>query len=137
MIIAFIAAFISFLVLDFLWLGFVVKDFNLKQLSEIGRIVDGDFQILYGPAVMAYVFMTLTVVIFVLPLVQGGSWTKAFFYGALMGLFAYGIFDMTNLAILKNYPVPFSMVDMAWGTFVFGATTVITKFATEKAATLL
>ena len=36
--------------------------------------------------------------------------------GALLGLFAYGTYDLTNLATLKGWPVFLSILDMAWGT---------------------
>jgi uncharacterized membrane protein len=130
MILAFVVATITFVVLDFLWLGFVVKDFNLRQLAEIGRIVDGDFQILYGPAAVTYVLMAIGVVVFVLPQVENSTWGPTFLKGALLGLVVYGVFDTTNWAIMKNYPPAFALADIAWGTFVTGAVTLITKAAT-------
>ncbi len=124
---AFGISFFAFIVLDFLWLGFVVKKFNLNQLAEIGRIENGDFSLLYAPAAVTYVFMAALVTFFVLPkLASGGEWLHAFGWGALMGLLVYGVFDMTNLTILKNYPIPFLAADMAWGTVVFGIVSVIT-----------
>ncbi len=37
--------------------------------------------------------------------------------GALFGLFAYATYDLTNLAVVRDWPVTLSFVDMAWGTF--------------------
>lgn len=119
---------LAFAALDFLWLGFVVKDFNLRQLSLIGRIEDGRFDLLYAPVWIVYLLMAASVAYFVLPRIPSGAplW-QAFLNGAAMGLIAFGIFDMTNLAILKNYPVPFALVDMAWGTFAYGAVTCLAR----------
>ena len=123
----FSVAFVSFLILDFLWLGFVVKDFNLRQLADIGRIENGQFNLAYFPAVLVYVLMALGVVVFVLPKVAGEtSILWPFLWGALLGFIIYGVFDMTNLAVLKNYPLQFAMMDMAWGTLAFGVVTVLT-----------
>jgi uncharacterized membrane protein len=128
LILQFVVALVSFAVLDTIWLGFVMKDFNLRALSEIGRIEDGKFQLAYFPAAVVYVLMALAVVIFVLPRVQEPSpWWFVFGIGALMGLVVYGVFDMTNLAILKNYPWSFALADIAWGTFAFGAVTLISN----------
>ena len=44
-----------------------------------------------------------------------------------MGFVVYGIFDMTNMAILKNYPLLFAAVDMSWGTFAFIVVSAILK----------
>lgn len=127
MIKAFLVSFFSFIVIDFLWLGFVVKKFNLQQLADIGRIQNGDFKILYGPAVLVYVFMAAAVAFFVLPkFTSETSVLHVFLWGALMGLIIYGVYDMTNMSILKNYPWAFAIADMAWGTFVFAVVTFIT-----------
>ncbi len=117
----------AFIILDLIWLGLIIKNFNLRQLAEIGRIVDGDFKILYVPAAITYLLMSAAIVIFVLPVAQAGSDLRSFFLGAVMGLIVYGVFDMTNLAILKNYPLAFAGVDMAWGSFVFGAASLVAK----------
>ena len=124
----FSVAFVSFLILDFLWLGFVVKDFNLRQLAEIGRIENGNFNLAYFPAVLVYVLMALGVVVFVLPKVAEAeaSVLWPFLWGALLGFVVYGVYDLTNLAVLKNYPLQFAMLDVAWGTLAFGIVTVLT-----------
>lgn len=39
-------------------------------------------------------------------------------YGAVLGLAAYGIYDMTNLSTLRGWPLHLTIVDMIWGTFL-------------------
>jgi uncharacterized membrane protein len=122
---AFLAAFASFLLLDFLWLGIVMKNFNKRHLAEVGRIEEGEFRILYLPALGVYFLMALAVAVFVLPRLQDASWWAPLAWGGLMGLIVYGVYDLTNLAILKHYPLPFVAADMAWGVFVFAASTFV------------
>ncbi len=124
----FIVALVSFLVLDGLWLGLVAKNFNLRQLREIGRIENGTFELQYLPAALAYLLMALAVAAFArLTWAGDPPYGHTFAWGALLGLVVFGVFDLTNLAILKNYPLAFALVDMAWGTFAFGAVSVITR----------
>ena len=54
----------------------------------------------------------------VLPGLSGGSAGTALLHGAVLGLAAYGTYDITNLSTLKNWPLAMSLVDMAWGTFL-------------------
>ncbi len=123
----FLVAFVLFVILDLIWLGFVMKDFNMRQLADIGRIENGAFQVNYTAALIVYVLMALAIPFYVLPqLTAVDSHMKVFLTGALLGLIVYGVFDMTNLAILKNYPIPFIAPDMAWGALVYGLVTVIT-----------
>lgn len=125
----FVVVLLLFLILDFLWFRFVVRDFNLKELSEIGRIKDGKFDLLMVPAIATYILMTLSIVLFVIPRISDNdSWLIAFASGSAMGLIVYGIFDLTNLAIMKNYPIRFLIVDMIWGTVSFGIVSVLSSF---------
>ena len=48
----------------------------------------------------------LNVIFAVLPGLAEGGWTKALLWGGLFGLFAYGTYDLTNLATLKNWSSP-------------------------------
>ncbi len=124
-------ALVSFLVLDIAWIGVVMKKFNLNQLADLGRIENGQFNVLFPAAIPVYFLMAFLVVAFVLPrFTPTSSIGQVAVWGALMGLAVYGVYDLTNLAILKNYPIPFAVVDMSWGTFAFAAVTVIThKFS--------
>jgi len=125
----FILALFSFLVLDLIWLGFVMKEFNMRQLAQIGRIENGVFQLQVAPAIVTYLLMAWAVTEYVLPrLTRQDSLLKVFFSGAPLGLIIYGVFDMTNLAILNGYPLAFVGPDMAWGTFVFGLVTVTVEY---------
>ena len=50
---------------------------------------------------------------------------EAFF----LGFCTYGIYDGTNYAIFKNYPLSFAMMDTIWGGTLFALTTwIVRKF---------
>ncbi len=120
---------LSFLLIDFIWLAFIAKDFYMKHLQGIGRIQGGSFDLIMWAAVAVYVLMSIGLVYFIIPKVQTEpSWLMVFAIGALYGFISYGIYDMTNLATLKDWNLQLALVDMAWGTFLCGIVTVITKF---------
>ena len=126
MIKSFFISFVAFVIFDFIWLGYVVAGFNVRQLAAIGRIENGKFDVLYAPAVLVYVLLALAVTFFVLPVCgPDSSWWRSFLYGSLMGLVIYGVYDMTNLSILKDYPLKFAAADIAWGVFVCGAVSAL------------
>ena len=101
---------------DYIWLKFIVGDFFLQELSLIARIKDKQFDLLILPALGSYLLMCLSVVIFIRP--HYHTYTSALMFGAMLGFFLYGVFDLTNMALLKNYSWKFVAVDMAWGTFL-------------------
>jgi uncharacterized membrane protein len=96
---------------DLVWLGVVAKGFYQRQLGQLMR---PDVQWL--PAVMFYLIYVAALVVFVAaPAVERQSVARAIGYGAFFGLAAYAAFDLTGLALLKDFPVAAAVVDLAWG----------------------
>ncbi len=118
-------SFVTILILDYVWLGLIMNKFYTENLSVIARIQDGKIQPVYWAAAVVYVLLAVGVVYFVLPKVEpGSSYLNIFLAGALMGLIIYGVYDMTNYATLKDFPVNLAFADMAWGATVTGLATI-------------
>lgn len=115
--IAYLATGIVFLVLDAIWLSFAANKLYRPLMGEM--LMDG-FRLL--PAALFYLIYIAGVVFFaVSPALSGNKWTVAMGYGALLGLFAYATYDLTNLATLRGWPVIVTIADMSWGTIVTAA----------------
>ena len=80
-----------------------------------------------APAAIAfYALYVVGIVIFaVSPALQSESWRTALIYGSLFGFFAYGTYNMTNLATLRGWPMSMVAVDMLWGTAISGASAAL------------
>ena len=90
------------------------RSFYREQLSDL-LLPSPNFII----AALFYLFFAITVVVLaILPRLETGSAWTAIGYGALLGLAAYGTYDITNLSALKGWPVALSVVDIAWGTIL-------------------
>lgn len=112
-IVAYASTGLVFLALDALWLGFMA--------SRVYRPLIGDLmaeQPNWPPAVLFYLlYVTGAVVFAVQPALASGRWTTALMLGAFLGLVAYGTYDLTNHATLRNWPAAMTAIDLAWGTF--------------------
>ncbi len=113
-----------FFAADFVWLGVVAKTFYRER---IGHLMADDINM---PAAMAfYLLYVIGIVVFaVMPALQSDSWKTALVLGGLLGLIAYGTYDMTNLATLRDWPASVVVVDMAWGTALTGASALAGYF---------
>jgi len=66
-----------------------------------------------------YLLYALGVCIFVIaPALSRQSLIYALQYGALFGFFCYMTYDLTNLAVIRDFPTKLAFIDMAWGSFV-------------------
>jgi uncharacterized membrane protein len=117
-LVAYAGSFGTLLVLDAIWLGLVARTFYRDQLGDL-MLPSPNF----GIAAIFYLFFAVAVVVLaVLPAVASGSPWTAVIYGLILGLAAYGTYDITNLATLKNWPPLMSIVDLAWGSFITAMT---------------
>ncbi len=121
---------VIFFLMDMLWLGFIAKGLYFKHYQDWLRIENGSLQPLWWAAILVYFLFALGITVFVLPL-SAGSLTNAVLYGMLFGLLTYGIYDFTSLAVFKNWPVAMAFVDLIWGAFICGFTSVITLFLSQ------
>lgn len=115
-------------VLDFLWLGFVAKK---VYYAEMGKLL------LEKPNMVAalifYVIYVVGVVVFVVtPALEKGSLTYAALYGAFFGFVAYATYDLTNLAVLKDYSTKIAVIDMIWGAVLTAVVAVATTFVVKQ-----
>ena len=74
-----------------------------------------------------YAIFVAGLVYFVIhPAVDEGSWSKALLVGAFFGFVTYATWDLTNLAVLKDFPLSIVPIDMAWGTFLAASVSITT-----------
>lgn len=116
---------VVFLVVDFLWLGVIAKDFYKGQL---GHVFSSGFKL--WPALIFYPLYALGVVVLVVQpaLNQGYSLGRTFLLGALLGLMSYGAYNLTNLMTIENWPLKAVLVDMSWGGFVTGLSSLVSYY---------
>lgn len=120
--------------IDYVWLARIMKGFYLGELGSMARLRDGSLEPRLIPAFLVYVFLSLGIQFFALPLARG-EMGLGFLWGALLGLIVYGVYDMTNLATLENWSWRLALVDMAWGTFLCGVVTVLVQMISSKVLT--
>lgn len=126
--IAYAAAIVAFLIIDGIWLGVVAKSFYAQQLEGLLRA-----PILVVPALVFYLAYTAGLVFLaVRPFDANVSLASVALYGAIVGFLAYGTYDMTNLATLKNWPVAMSLVDILWGTVLSASVATISALAMRQ-----
>ena len=112
---AWLAAFVAMIVLDGLWLGLVAKDMYQR---EMGSLMADPVRVV--PIVAFYLLFPIALVYLALFNAPSG-WGEAILRGTVLGLAAYGAYDLTNLAIVRDWPVRLSMIDWAWGAVICAA----------------
>ena len=111
-VVGYLAALATFVVADMIWLGLMTPRFYRPTLGDI--LVTG---VNLPPALVFYLLYPVGLVIFAVnPALKSGSIWPALLYGALFGFFTYATYDLSNYATLRNWSLPLTVVDIAWGS---------------------
>jgi uncharacterized membrane protein len=119
-IIAYLASGLAMLGLDIVWLSLTA---SRLYKPELGDLMLAKFNA--TPAVLFYLLYVFGIVMLaVLPALAERRLAVALLRGALLGLVAYGTYDLTNQATLRNWSTLVTVADLCWGTFLtaFAAT---------------
>ena len=109
LIVTYLAALAAFCALDFAWLSATSETIYRPAIGEFLR---SGFD---APAAVAFYLIYVFGLLF-LAIRLAASVTQAISRGAGYGFCAYATYDLTNQATLRHWPLPLSVVDMAWGT---------------------
>lgn len=124
-IVLWIVAAVLFLAIDMVWLLWLGRSIYVTEIGDILRqppnmAAAGAFYVLYITGLMIMV---------VWPAFQAQSVLQGLVYGGLLGLIAYGTYDLTNLAVMKGFTTKIAIVDMLWGTVLTGSVAALTVLA--------
>jgi uncharacterized membrane protein len=110
---------IVFFLIDLIWIGVVAKDFYARTIGDMLRD-----SVNWPAALIFYLMYIGGIVLFVVvPAINHGSGLgRTALMGGLLGLFAYGTFDLTALALFEGWPLIVTIVDMSWGSILTAGT---------------
>lgn len=102
------AASVTMLVLDLVWLGVVARGLYDSMLGPLRRPE------VFWPAAALFYAMYIGAVV-VHAVVGSSSPSAALRRGAALGFVAYATYELTNWAVLKDWPALLVPVDLGWG----------------------
>jgi uncharacterized membrane protein len=119
----------TFFLIDLLWIGVIAKGFYAKFIGSM--MAD---RVNWAAALTFYLIYIGGIVLFVLiPALKNGSGVlHVMVMGGLLGLFAYSTFDLTALALFKDWPFIVTVVDMAWGMLLTAGTAAVTLWIIQN-----
>ncbi len=111
-----------FILADLVWLGVVAKNFYQTKLAHLlGEIA-------WTPAVIFYSIFLFGLTYFVMYPSVALPLRSVALTGALFGFVTYATYDLTNQALLRDWPYMVTIVDIAWGTFLGAFVATATVF---------
>jgi uncharacterized membrane protein len=122
---AYLLCLLILLLLDGVFIKFVATKSYRDHLGDLMRAKPAAL-----PGVILYIFYIGAILLYgvwpLLHLLDSASWTqewlKVAVWGAGLGLTTYGMYGLTNKALLKNWPTSVLLLDIAWGALLTAVT---------------
>ena len=121
---AYASTLLVMVLVDLVWLG-IQRGIGHLMAEQANLPFAGLFYLMYT---FGIVYLGIA------PTASAPGVKAAFFAGAALGLFAYATYDLTNLAVLRGWPVWLAVIDMAWGTLITAVSAAAGKFAYDRFA---
>lgn len=109
----YVAVFLTMVIIDMVWLRVIAVSWYQQGMAEHLAASPN-----LAAAAAFYLLFPVGLLIFAVMPNESASLMKVAITGALFGFFTYATYDLTAMAVLKNWPVGLSILDMAWGTLV-------------------
>ena len=115
--------FVLYAVMDLLWIGVVAAPVYRSEVGPLLILGEGMSGARIVAASATWLLISLAVVCFALPRASRRA-GAALGWGALMGFVIYGVYDLTNYAVLRGWTLKVTVLDIAWGTFACAVTSL-------------
>jgi uncharacterized membrane protein len=126
--IAYIAVLVVMGVLDGAWLSFSV---SRLYKPGIGHLM-ADQPVAWAAVLFYLLYAAGVTYLITLPALATGGPGSAAVRGAVLGVIAYGTYDLTSLAIMRGWPVNVTLIDMVWGGILTGVSATLAVVITRK-----
>ena len=110
-LVAALIASVVFLIIDVIWLSFATKSFYRPLLGDLLS----EKPVLWAAGLFYILYMFGMAVIVIQPCIEPTAITRSLYTGFIFGLVAYGTYNLTNMAVIKNWSSTVVFVDMFWG----------------------
>lgn len=121
-----ITSIVLFLLLDIIWIQFVMKE---KYDKMIPNIQVKKIQTDITATMFAYVFLLLGLVFIVLPNIdKDNKIQSSLIYGMIFGLVVYGVYGMTAKALLSSWTWEVTILDLVWGGILYFTVAMIYSY---------
>lgn len=115
-------------VLDTVWLLMIAFSFYKNQIIHLLAPAETVWAVL-----ILYPLYAFGVFYFcVLPALMSSAVSLAVKRGALFGLIVYGYFNLTNQAMLIDWPPIYTLVDIVWGVLITSVSSVVAFTLTRR-----
>lgn len=129
-ILAWCAGMTALVLLDLVWIGVIASNFYKNQTGHLLNMVDGNMQVNIPAALATWAVIVTGVQVFVFPRAGAtASLLQVLLWGAVFGAVVYAVYDLTNYALLKDWPLVVTVVDIAWGAVVCASTALAIALA--------
>ncbi len=125
---AYLTIIVVMFVLDIIWLSMIAQPLYQQGIGHLmadepNFLFAGMFYLVYAAGLIWFALM---------PNRHHRGLKNTFATAAAFGFFVYASYDLTNLALLKDWSLGLSVIDVTWGTLLSGVSAAFGKWVFNR-----
>ncbi len=125
---AYLTIIVVMFVLDIIWLSMIAQPLYQQGIGHLmadepNFLFAGMFYLVYAAGLIWFALM---------PNRHHRGLKNTFATAAAFGFFVYASYDLTNLALLKDWSLSLSVIDVTWGTLLSGVSAAFGKWVFNR-----
>ena len=125
---AYLTIIVVMFVLDIIWLSMIAKPLYQQGIGHLmadepNFLFAGMFYLVYAAGLIWFALM---------PNRHHRGLKNTFATAVAFGFFVYASYDLTNLALLKDWSLSLSVIDVTWGTLLSGVSAAFGKWVFNR-----
>tara|TARA_B100001123_G_C15042301_1_gene920005 strand:- start:61 stop:474 length:414 start_codon:yes stop_codon:yes gene_type:complete len=124
LILSFVFVSIIFLIIDVLWLSITVR---ILYKPALGNLIN-DKPVMWAAILFYVIYMIGLTLIIIKPAINNDSIFQALWTGTVFGIVAYGTYNLTNMATIRDWSPNIVWIDMLWGGILSGFSSALSIY---------
>jgi uncharacterized membrane protein len=118
----------TFVAIDLVWLMWIARS---TYVAEMGTMLRKEPQ-LVAAFIFYFLYAAGLMYFAVAPALKLDSVTQGLMLGAVLGLVAYGTYDLTALSVINGFNTKIAVIDLIWGAALSGTSAAIAVAIARK-----
>jgi uncharacterized membrane protein len=121
--------FFLLIALDGIWFSLALNPLYQPIFARINQQGQNEkIFVRYVPALITWLLIAVALYYFVLSPNKSSKYLEVCKKASLLGLVIYGVYNGTNFATLKKYPIGLALVDTVWGMSAMSLVSILFLF---------
>ena len=127
----FLVILLFFVIIDGFVINVLTKDIYKNELKDIAKMNDSSLSPTWWALSLVYILISFALTYYVFLSDESSNELNIFLKGSLLGFIIFGIYNLANYSLVKEWSSTLLLTDIIWGTVLCGLVAFLTFYVNK------